>query len=76
MKTVKRMMIQEEGDHYHYTLYEKTGTRLSDMGLGWYVGFIKVDNQSYVFVTNIDGSGTKAKNITLNILRKYDLITR
>lgn len=73
-KTVKRMMIQEEGDHY--TLYGKTGTRLSDMGLGWYVGFIKVDNQSYVFVTNIDGSGTKAKNITLDILRKYNLITR
>ncbi len=39
MKTVKRMMIQEEGNHY--TLYGKTGTRLSDMGLGWYVGFVK-----------------------------------
>ncbi|MBD5074736.1 class D beta-lactamase, partial [Xanthomonas citri pv. citri] len=33
MKIVKRMMIQEEGDHY--TLYGKTGTRLTDMGLGW-----------------------------------------
>jgi beta-lactamase class D len=73
MKTVKRMMIQEEGDHY--TLYGKTGTRLSDMGLGWYVGFIKVDNHSYVFITNVDGSGTQAKNITLNILKKYNLIT-
>lgn len=73
MKTVKRMMIQEEGDHY--TLYGKTGTRLSDMGLGWYVGFIKVDNHSYVFITNVDGSGTKAKNITLNILKKYNLMT-
>jgi beta-lactamase class D len=73
MKTVKRMMIQEEGDHY--TLYGKTGTRLSDMGLGWYVGFIKVDNHSYVFITNVDDSGTKAKNITLNILKKYNLMT-
>lgn len=73
MKTVKRMMIQEEGDHY--TLYGKTGTRLSDLGLGWFVGFIKADNSSYVFVTNIDSTGTTAKNITLNILKKYHLIT-
>ncbi|MDQ0221131.1 class D beta-lactamase [Peribacillus cavernae] len=73
MKTVKRMMILEEGEHY--TLYGKTGTRLSDLGLGWFVGFIKVDNRSYVFVTNIDNTGTKAKNITKDILKKYHLIT-
>jgi beta-lactamase class D len=73
MKTVKRMMIQEEGDHY--TLYGKTGTRLSDLGLGWFVGFIKMDNRSYVFVTNIDSTGTKAKKITMDIFKKYHLIT-
>ncbi|WIW26884.1 class D beta-lactamase [Bacillus inaquosorum] len=73
MKTVKRMMIQEEGDHY--TLYGKTGTRLTDMGLGWFVGFIKTEHGSYIFVTNVDDSGTKAKNITVDILRKYGLIT-
>ncbi|WP_416723434.1 class D beta-lactamase [Bacillus stercoris] len=73
MKTVKRMMIQEEGDHY--TLYGKTGTRLTDMGLGWFVGFIKTEHGSYVFVTNVDNSGTKAKNITVDILKKYGLIT-
>lgn len=74
MKTVKRMMIQEEGDHY--TLYGKTGTRLSDLGLGWFVGFIEVDNRSYAFVTNIDSTGTKAKNISLDILKKYHFITQ
>ncbi|MCY8718799.1 class D beta-lactamase [Bacillus sp. S10C12M] len=73
MKTVKRMMIQEEGDHY--TLYGKTGTRLTDMGLGWFVGFIKTVHGSYIFVTNVDDSGTKAKNITVDILKKYGLIT-
>ncbi|CAF1767868.1 class D beta-lactamase [Bacillus subtilis] len=73
MKIVKRMMIQEEGDHY--TLYGKTGTRLTDMGLGWFVGFIKTEHGSYVFVTNVDDSGTKAKNITVDILKKYGLIT-
>lgn len=73
MKTVKRMMIQEEGDHY--TLYGKTGTRLTDMRLGGFVGFIKTERGSYIFVTNVDDSGTKAKNITVNILKKYGLIT-
>ncbi|MEC1550370.1 class D beta-lactamase [Bacillus rugosus] len=73
MKTVKRMMIQEEGDHY--TLYGKTGTRLTDMGLGWFVGFIKTEHGSYVFVTNVDDSGTKAKSITVDILKKHGLIT-
>ncbi|MCY7976266.1 class D beta-lactamase [Bacillus inaquosorum] len=73
MKTVKRMMIQEEGDHY--TLYGKTGTRLTDMGLGWFVGFIKTEHGSYIFVTNVDDSGTKAKNITVDILKKHGLIT-
>ncbi|MCP1357919.1 class D beta-lactamase [Aneurinibacillus migulanus] len=74
MKTVKRMMIQEEGDDY--TLYGKTGTRLSDLGLGWFVGFIKVGDHPYVFVTNINGSGTEAKNITLNILKKYHILSK
>lgn len=73
MKTVKRMMIQEEGDHY--TLYGKTGTRLTDYGLGWFVGFITTDNHSYIFVTNVDASGTAAKNITTDILKKYHLMT-
>ncbi|KOS62981.1 class D beta-lactamase [Lysinibacillus agricola] len=73
MKTVKRMMIQEEGDHY--ILYGKTGTRITDMGLGWFVGFIVVENHPYVFVTNLDDSGTVAKNITLEMLKQYNLIT-
>lgn len=74
MKTVKRMMIQEEGDFY--TLYGKTGTRLSDLGLGWFVGFIETKQRSYIFVTNIKGTGSAAKNITLDILKKYNLVTR
>lgn len=72
MKTVKRMMIQT--DEYNYRLYGKTGTRLSDLGSGWYVGFIETNSNTYVFVTNIAGSGTAAKNITLDILKKYQVI--
>ncbi len=71
-KTVKRMMIQDEQDEY--TLYGKTGTRLSDFGLGWFVGFIETGNTTWVYAVNIDGSGTQAKNITLETLKKKNII--
>ncbi|MBN8209065.1 class D beta-lactamase [Bacillus sp. NTK071] len=73
MKTVKRMMIQEETNDY--TLFGKTGTRLSDSGLGWFVGFIETGDRSYVFATKIDGSGTEAKTITTNILKEYGFMS-
>lgn len=69
MKTVKRIMIQKEGDNY--TLYGKTG---QGSDIGWYVGFIKTDNRAYSFATNIAGTSTEAKNITLDILKKYKLM--
>ncbi|MCY9095371.1 class D beta-lactamase [Bacillus inaquosorum] len=68
MKTVKRMMIQEDEDHY--TLYGKTG---SGSGIGWYAGFVKTEHGAYSFVTNINGTGTEAKSITMDILKKYVL---
>lgn len=72
MNTVKRMMINEEKSSY--TLHGKTGTRLTDFGLGWYVGYLETESNSYVFVTKIDGSGSKAKAITMNILNEYGLV--
>jgi beta-lactamase class D len=69
MKTVKRIMIQKKGDHY--TLYGKTG---QGPGLGWYVGFIETENQAYSFATNIAGTSTDAKNITMDILKKHYLM--
>lgn len=70
MKTVKRIMIQKEGDHF--TLYGKTG---QGSGIGWYVGFIVTDNGAYSFATNIAGTSTDAKNMTIDILKKYKLMT-
>lgn len=70
MKTVKRMMIQKEGDDF--TLYGKTG---QGSGIGWYVGFIKTDNHAYSFATNIAGTSTDAKAITMDILKKYNVMT-
>ncbi|MDH6561685.1 beta-lactamase class D [Bacillus sp. TBS-096] len=69
MRTVKRMMIQEE--EKHATLYGKTG---SGSGIGWYAGFIKHENKTYIFATNIEGTGIEAKEITYRILKKYHLM--
>ncbi|MGG0615253.1 BPU family class D beta-lactamase [Bacillus altitudinis] len=69
MRTVKRMMIQEE--EKHATLYGKTG---SGSGIGWYAGFIKHENKTYIFATNIEGAGLEAKEITYRILKKYHLV--
>jgi beta-lactamase class D len=78
MKTVKRIMIQQEGDDY--TLYGKTGSSglQNNSSIGWYVGFIIVKGHPYIFATNIDTqveyAGLKAKELTINILKKYNLI--
>ncbi len=72
MKTVKRIMIDDEQDTY--TIHGKTGTRLSDMGLGWYVGFVKTKKDVWVFATNVDDSGSTAKNITRQCLNQLRII--
>ena len=73
-KTVKRMMIQDDQDDY--TLHGKTGTRLSDFGLGWYVGFIETKRGTWVFAVNLNGSGTEAKNIAIETLKKQKIIKK
>lgn len=78
MKTVKRIMIQQEGDDY--ILYGKTGSSglQNNNYVGWYVGFVFVKGHPYIFATNIDTSvefaGLKAKELTINILKKYKLV--
>lgn len=74
MKTVKRMMILEEEDRY--TLYGKTGSNLAEPSKGWFTGFIVTDGHPYVFVTNLDGDGAKAKQSTLEILRARGLLPK
>jgi beta-lactamase class D len=67
MKTVKRIMIDNDQDNY--TVHGKTGTRLSDMGLGWYVGYVEHGKTDWVFATNVDSSGTTAKTVTMEALK-------
>lgn len=72
MKTIKRIMIDNEQDHY--TVHGKTGTRLSDFGLGWYVGYVETGRNTWVFATNVEGSGTTAKTITIDCLKQLNII--
>lgn len=79
-KTVKRMLIQQEGDNY--ILYGKTGSTgmQNNHSVGWYIGFIIVQGHPYIFATNLetqgDFAGLKAKEQTLAILKTYQLITQ
>jgi len=79
MKTVKRIMIQQEGNEYIH--YGKTGSSMPVAGLamGWYVGFVVIRSHPFIFVTNIDtkaeiGGGPEAKEITIKILKKHGLL--
>lgn len=72
MKTVKRIMIDDEQEEY--TVHGKTGTRLSDMGLGWYIGYIETDKDTWVFATNVAGSGATAKQLTMDTLKNMKII--
>ncbi|WP_441945616.1 class D beta-lactamase [Paenibacillus sp. 2TAB23] len=72
MKTVKRIMIDNDQDNY--TVHGKTGTRLSDMGLGWYVGYVENGKTDWVFAANVDSSGTAAKTVTLEALKRLGIL--
>ncbi|CAM3442628.1 class D beta-lactamase [Paenibacillus lupini] len=72
MKTVKRIMIDDDQDKY--TVHGKTGTRLSDMGLGWYVGYVERGTTDWVFAANVDSSGTTAKTVTLEALKRLNIL--
>ncbi|WP_090986492.1 class D beta-lactamase [Paenibacillus sp. CF384] len=71
-KTVKRMMIDNDQDNY--TVHGKTGTRLSDNGLGWYVGYVELGKTDWVFASNVDSSGSTAKTVTLEALKRLGII--
>ncbi|WP_044642747.1 class D beta-lactamase [Risungbinella massiliensis] len=74
---VKNILIQDQRDYA--VLSGKTGTGWQNNEIngvpinGWYVGYVEKENNVYLFVTNIeadqDASGSRAKQITLEILR-------
>ncbi|WP_455797683.1 BlaR1 family beta-lactam sensor/signal transducer [Clostridium butyricum] len=69
-------LMEESGT----TLYGKTGSGSeNDKGVnGWFVGVVENENNHYYFATNIEGrnniNGEKAKRVSLDILKKYNVI--
>jgi beta-lactamase class D len=78
MKIVRDIMVLGKTDQYQ--LSGKTGSGLvDDLYVGWFVGFVEVEDNVYVFATNIQGTspeakGTTAKEITLSIMREIELL--
>ncbi|WP_105617253.1 BlaR1 family beta-lactam sensor/signal transducer [Vallitalea okinawensis] len=58
-----------------YSLSGKTGTLMmnNQETCGWFIGYVEMDDATYIFATNIEGNndagGSKAREITLAILR-------
>lgn len=74
MRTVKRMiMLEESGDN---ALYGKTGGSVKPP-FGWFVGFVVKKDRTYIYATNMDGTGLssnqQAKETTLRILKSLGL---
>lgn len=60
-------------------LFAKTGTGVfGEKKLGWYVGFLEKDGNTYVFALNLHGgkevNGYKAKELVLEIFKRKGLI--
>lgn len=67
---VKDILIRDETDDYR--LSAKTGGAT----LGWYVGYVEVDDRVYYFVLNLDQSGQIRIDLTYAILREMGIIPR
>lgn len=73
MKIVRELIILESTDEYIFS--GKTGS--ADGKLGWFVGTIEKDGNTYYFATNMIGesdvTGSKAKEITIEILKSLKI---
>ncbi|WP_409590537.1 penicillin-binding transpeptidase domain-containing protein [Sphingobacterium sp.] len=81
MQTVKRVMLSEE--HPGYTIHAKTGwTRIGGLNIGWWVGYIEKQNNTYLFATRLfqdrnlknSGFGSSRKDITRRVLEDLGFI--
>ncbi|MBX9573006.1 MAG: hypothetical protein K2X77_29185 [Candidatus Obscuribacterales bacterium] len=77
MDTVSEIIKVKKTDRGE--LSGKTGTlgKNNKRVMGWFVGYVKHDNDTYIFATNIAGSdvwGAKARQITERILEQRGLL--
>ena len=52
IKTVKEILIEDESESY--TFRAKTGWATFGVDVGWYVGYLDADGNTYIFVNNIE----------------------
>ncbi|MDT3697628.1 MAG: class D beta-lactamase [Ignavibacterium sp.] len=75
---LKRIMIYEQNDNY--ILRAKTGWGVqNDKNIGWFVGYIETNNNTYFFAANVESVEPEAGfisriNITYNILKYLNII--
>jgi beta-lactamase class D len=50
--TVKKILIVDQHDRYVFRA--KTGWAMRQQNIGWYVGYMEIDGQTWIFVNNID----------------------
>jgi beta-lactamase class D len=50
--TVKKILIVDQNDKYVFRA--KTGWAMRQQNIGWYVGYIEINGQTWIFVNNID----------------------
>lgn len=77
LETVKNIMLVDSTNDYK--MYAKTGmTARVEKAIGWYVGFVEVKNNFYLFTLNIDISKDEDANgrieITRDILKSQGII--
>jgi beta-lactamase class D len=79
MKTVKEIIILEETGNYQ--LSGKTGWSTQvNPDIGWFVGYVEVDEDIYYFATNVDHEGSEAslgkisQEITVEILTDLEIL--
>ena len=74
IEILKSIMLIEDSDSKK--IYGKTGTGTGTDGTAWFIGFVEKDNTNIYFAIYLDDdstkeiSGTKAKEIALNILQE------
>lgn len=72
IKTVKEMLIEDKNDAYIFRA--KTGWATFGVPVGWYVGYIEMDDDIYIFVNNIEiqdrEDANSRKEITKEVFKK------
>ncbi|MCG8310313.1 MAG: class D beta-lactamase [Cytophagales bacterium] len=68
IETVKTILIEDENDHYVFRA--KTGWSVHGTPVGWYVGYLEINDNTYIFVNNIEITESKDAKARKEIVRE------